>query len=124
MNQVKLNDRWTRSSNGWVAGVCQGIGERLDINPGMIRLGWLLSILFFGVGLFAYLAFVFCLPVEGNEAAEDRPKLLGVCYRLAQRLDLDVGLLRVLVVLLSVSSLGTAFLAYIVMHFLIPSEAH
>ena len=123
MKPNRLQDQWTRSEDGWIAGVCQGLGERFDINPGALRLLWMISILFFGVGVFAYFIFAFCLPVEGHEETTQRPKFLGVCLRLSQRMDLDVGLLRVLAILIGVGSLGTTILAYIILHFLIPAES-
>lgn len=124
MKTIYQNKPWTRSQDGWIAGVCQGLGERFDINPNVIRLMWVASILFLGFGVFAYLVFTFCLPVEGHEDEGHEPKILGVCYRLAKKMDIDLGLLRVLVVLISISSLGTAILAYIILHFLIPADAH
>ena len=123
MNAIRLRNQWTRSSDGWLAGVCQGLGERFDMSPGVIRLMWFMSILFFGVGLFFYFICAFCLPVEGHEEDALKPKILGVCYRLSQKMDVDVGLLRIIAILIAVGSLGTTIFAYIVMHFLIPSES-
>jgi len=122
MNAIRLQNQWTRSSDGWLAGVCQGLGERFAVSTGLLRLIWLMSVLFFGVGLILYFICAFCLPVEGREEEALKPKILGVCVRLSQRLDMDVGLLRILMVLIALGSFGTTALAYIVIHFLLPTE--
>lgn len=123
MKHLGQNNQWVRSHDGWIAGVCQGLGERFDLNPGFLRLLWIGSVLFFGVGLFLYFVLAFCLPLEGREEEALRPRFLGVCSRLAQRMDLDVGLVRTLMVIVGVGSLGTTFLVYIILHFLVPSES-
>jgi phage shock protein C len=122
MSTTILNDEWTRSENGWIAGVCQALGERFDINPTGIRILWLISVCFFGIGFLAYFIIAFCVPVKSKYQESLKPKFLGVCYRLSQRLELDLGLLRILTVLIAIGSMGTTILAYIVIHFLIPKE--
>ncbi|MCJ8275337.1 MAG: PspC domain-containing protein [Bdellovibrionales bacterium] len=122
MTQNVLQSRWIRSERGWVAGVCQGLGERFDTSPGVLRALWMMSILFFGVGLFFYFICAFCLPVEGKEHLVDEGKILGVCARLSEKFDMDVGLLRILAVIIGLGSFGTTILAYIILHFLIPSN--
>jgi phage shock protein C len=122
MNQFLLQEPWTRSANGWIAGVCEGIANKLDLNVGVIRLIWFLSVWFAGVGLLLYFVCAFSLPVEGKVEQSQRPKILGVCWRLSQRLGVDVGLLRIVMVLIALGSVGTTILAYIVVHFLLPEE--
>lgn len=110
---------WTRSPNGWVAGVCQGLGERFDIKPNVVRFIWFLSVFFIGAGFVFYIICALCLPVQGREEYARQPKFLGVCYRLSEKLNVDVGLLRIVTVLIGLGSLGTTALAYIVIHFLL-----
>lgn len=124
MTQALTAGKWVRSREGWVAGVCQGIGERMDISPALLRLGWLISILFFGVGLLFYFIAAFCLPVEGKEDKAYEARVLGVCSRLAEKFDMDVGLTRILAVVIGLSSLGTTVLAYIILHFLVPGNSN
>lgn len=123
MKDITVIRTWTRSQEGWLAGVCQGLGERFDINPGLLRLIWLGSILFLGVGLLLYFVFAFCLPVEGRESNVLEPRFLGVCSRIALKTDMDVGLLRVLTVLIGLGSLGLTIVAYFIIHFLVPRES-
>lgn len=122
MNQFDIKTPWTRSPNGWIAGVCQGIGERLDISPAGVRLLWFLSVWFFGFGIVFYIICAFCLPMQGHEAGAQKPKILGVCYRLSQRFDMDVGLIRILAVIIALGSMGTTLLAYVLIHFLVPPQ--
>ncbi len=119
-----LQNPWTRSPNGWLAGVCQGVGERFDIKPNVIRIIWFLSVFFIGAGLVFYIICALCLPVQGREEYARQPKLLGVCYRLSEKLNVDVGLLRIVTVLIGLGSLGTTALAYIVIHFLLGSSTN
>ena len=122
MNGLRLQDQWSRSNDGWLAGVCQGLGERFEINPGLVRLMWFISILFFGVGLFLYFLCAFIMPVEGNEDSVLEPKLLGVCLRLSQKFDVDVVPLRIFTFLALMGSFGTILLLYFVLHFVLPSQ--
>lgn len=41
-------------TNRKIGGVCGGLGEYFNIDPTIIRLVWLLSILLFGTGLLVY----------------------------------------------------------------------
>lgn len=55
--------RLTRSeTDRWIAGVAGGIAERLGLDPTLVRLAWVLSIFFGGLGVFAYLVLWIVLP--------------------------------------------------------------
>lgn len=114
---------WVRSNRGWIAGVCRGLAERFDLNPMGVRLLWLVSVLFLGFGFLFYFICALCLPAEGHEASAQEAKLLGVCYRISKKFDLDVGLLRVLTVVIALGSIGTTLIAYVIVHFLMPKTA-
>ncbi|QNO14457.1 PspC domain-containing protein [Alkalicella caledoniensis] len=45
-----------------VAGVCGGIAEYFDLDPSLIRIGWVLFILFGGSGLLAYIIAAIIIP--------------------------------------------------------------
>ena len=43
------------SSNKKIAGVCGGVAEYLGIDATIVRIIWLVLVLFYGVGLLAYI---------------------------------------------------------------------
>ena len=43
--------RLTRSNNKRIGGVCAGLAEYLDIDPTIVRIEWVVMVLFAGVGL-------------------------------------------------------------------------
>src|SRR6201982_70793 len=45
-----------------IAGVCAGLADYFDLDPTIIRLVWLLAILFAGTGLIAYIILWIALP--------------------------------------------------------------
>ncbi len=121
MNSLRLQNQWTRSSEGWLAGVCQGLGERFDLNPGALRLIWFLSFLCLGIGFIPYFILAFIMPLEGEEERALQPKVLGVCLRLSEKLDIDVVPLRLITVFALFGSAGTILFIYVLLHFLLPS---
>lgn len=52
-------------------GVCGGIGEYLDIDPVLVRLLWILLIMFGGSGVVAYLVAMFIIPKQPEESDPD-----------------------------------------------------
>ncbi len=119
---VIVDQKWLRSSQGLIAGVCEGVGRRLGVDPWLVRLGWLLSVCLFGTGILAYLVLAICLPREDDPVQGQRRRLLGVCWRISQRTGMEVGIVRALTVVLSVASLGLTVLAYIVLNFVLEPE--
>jgi phage shock protein C len=43
-------------------GVCSGLGNYLDIDPTVIRIIFLISVLFFGTGILIYLILAIAMP--------------------------------------------------------------
>jgi len=62
--------RLTRdTSEGMAGGVCAGIARRYGLDPGLVRLVWvLLTVLTSGVGVVVYIAAWVILPAEGTPA--------------------------------------------------------
>ncbi|NQY99551.1 MAG: PspC domain-containing protein [Bdellovibrionales bacterium] len=112
-----------RSDDGAVAGVCKGLSEVLDIDLGLLRLGFAISCLFGGCGFFAYLALAFSLPRQDQLNTAYEAKILGVCSMIARKLDLDVGVVRFLAILSPLWSLGGSILVYILIKFLMSEPA-
>ncbi len=50
-----MTKRLYKSKNKKFLGVCGGIADYLDVDPTVIRLIWLIAMLCFGTGLFAYI---------------------------------------------------------------------
>lgn len=115
-----INYRWTRASDGALAGVCKGLGDALGIETWILRVIWIVSVLWFGTGILFYLILAICLPrVDKLDHALDR-KLLGVCARIAKRYRIEVGLVRTGFVLLALITFGVAILGYGLCYFLVP----
>lgn len=47
-----------------LAGVCAGLGEYFDIDPTLIRVLWLLAVVFGGTGILAYIIAWIVMPEE------------------------------------------------------------
>src|SRR5262245_4922808 len=133
MNSPKRLAR--RSSEGRIAGVCAGLAEYFEVDVTLVRVGWVvLSIVPGGIvgGLLAYLAAWVVMPddrtaavhVAGKRLARsmtDR-KLGGVCGGLAEYLDTDATVVRLIWAIAAVIPgcivLGIA--AYVIAWFVIP----
>jgi phage shock protein PspC (stress-responsive transcriptional regulator) len=78
-----------------VAGVCGGLGEYLGFDPTLIRIAWLVSIIFAGVGLFAYLIAAVIIPEETRAHAANKAvlPLRGAGFRAWAGVDSNRGLL-------------------------------
>ncbi len=112
--------RWTRASDGALAGVCKGLAQAFEIETWMLRIIWLVAILWFGSGVLLYLTLWYALPrVDRLDYALDR-KVLGVCARIAKRYQLEVGVVRTTALLFLYVTFGAAILVYGLCYFLIP----
>lgn len=61
-----MEKRLTRVENGkMLCGVCAGIGKYFNIDPTLVRLGFVILPCFGGSGLLAYLAAAIIIPKEG-----------------------------------------------------------
>lgn len=58
----------TRSNNKMIAGVCGGLADYLDVDPTLVRIGYvlfaILSVAF--PGILAYIIFMFIMPSAPN----------------------------------------------------------
>ncbi len=115
--------KWVRSNDGMIFGVCKGLANSLEISTGLLRLIFVFSVLFFGVGIGLYLLFSLCLPREDKMDKALEPQLLGVCAKVAVRTDLEVGVVRVLCVCLAIMSFGATIVGYIVLYFVLDTQA-
>lgn len=128
-----------RPAEGRIAGVCAGIAEYLDLDVTFVRLTWvILSIVpggFVG-GVVAYIAAWILVP-EGTAAPQrnagakrltrsrsDR-KIAGVCGGLAEYLDVDPTVVRLIRTALTVvpGAIVLGVFAYLVAWFIIPPQS-
>lgn len=70
---VKL---YRSKQNRVIAGVCGGIAEYLNIDPLIIRIGWIATAFFAGAGIIAYIAAIFIIPENSGQESEPRRGLL------------------------------------------------
>lgn len=59
----KSKKRLYRSTNdSKIFGVCGGLAEYFDIDPTLVRIGWIIFSLVYGSGILAYVICAFCMP--------------------------------------------------------------
>ncbi|MFW5758143.1 MAG: PspC domain-containing protein [Bacteroidota bacterium] len=56
--------RLRKSNDRKLFGVCGGLGEFFEIDPTMIRIAFLVSIIIFGTGLLLYLILAIIMPTR------------------------------------------------------------
>lgn len=115
--------RWVRAKDGALAGVCKGLGLALDIETWILRVIWLVAVLWFGTGFLFYLILAICLPRVDKLDQAQNGKLLGVCARISRRYRIEVGLVRTGFVLAALITLGVAILGYGLCYFFVPQES-
>lgn len=50
-----------------LCGVCGGIAEYFDIDPTLVRIGWVIFSLVYGSGILAYIICAFCMPTKSDK---------------------------------------------------------
>ena len=115
--------KWVRSSEGWLAGVCEGLAESFNMPVWAMRAIWILgTLLSVGTGLFAYAILAYCLPEKHRVHEAEQKKVLGVCLRLSRALNMEVAVVRVLTIFLALASLGITLVGYLILNFVIPDR--
>lgn len=117
-----IDKRWVRSSDGWVFGVFDGLGERFEVEPNLLRAIWLLSVFLFGSGIFIYLLMSMVLPREDKLERYEESKFLGVCLKLSRNYGVDLGLVRLITVMSFLASFGLSLIAYIALYIFLPEN--
>ena len=56
--------RLTRSDDKMIVGVCAGLAEYLDIDPTIVRIVWVLMVLFAGFGILLYVILWLIMPKQ------------------------------------------------------------
>lgn len=60
--RVEIMKRLFKSRNKMIAGVCAGIAEYFNIDPTLVRLGWVLFCALGGSGVLAYIICAIVIP--------------------------------------------------------------
>ncbi|MBL7544442.1 MAG: PspC domain-containing protein [Bdellovibrionaceae bacterium] len=115
--------KWVRAEDGIISGVCLQLARQLNIDPWLVRAVWLMTLCLFGTGLLAYLICTVALPRTDRLENANEKKILGVCVRLSQRGNLEVGLARLVALTLLVISCGAMIAAYVILYFLLPTTS-
>jgi phage shock protein PspC (stress-responsive transcriptional regulator) len=66
MNNMSAPKRLYRSRNRWLAGVCGGIADYMNLDPTIIRVLWIVFALAYGVGILAYIVAWLVIPQGPN----------------------------------------------------------
>ena len=117
-----IDKRWVRSSDGWVFGVFEGLGERFEVEPNLLRVIWFLSVFLFGSGIFLYLLLSMVLPREDKLDRYEESKVLGVCLKLSRNYGVDPGLVRLITVMSFFASFGLSLIAYVALFIFLPEN--
>lgn len=127
------------------SGVCGGIAEFVGISPTIVRTIFILSLLFGGAGVWAYLIFMVILPkrdeqiidaeivvdeIEYDETGKPFQKIrrsnkdsiiAGVCGGLSDYLKWDASIIRIAFVAMSFAG-GIGFALYLIFWLMFPLE--
>lgn len=112
---------WSRSENGMIFGVCQGLANRFDADVMLVRLIFVFLVLLGLSGILIYLAMAIGIPHEEDLTGSMDSRLFGVCARFSRRFNLDVGLVRAGSLLMLLCTGGTLILVYFALYFILPT---
>jgi phage shock protein C len=59
-----MTKRLVKSTDKKIFGVCGGLGQYFDIDPTVVRIAFLISVIIFGTGLLLYLIMAIVMPNE------------------------------------------------------------
>lgn len=109
--------KFVRAPNGLLFGVCQGLGESFGLNPVILRILWFFTFFYYFLGVGLYLALAISLPRKDRLDKALKRQILGVCATISLKSDIEVGLVRLLALLLLFFTGGLAFLFYVILYF-------
>lgn len=118
-----VGKKWTRSSSGWLGGVCGGLAKTLDMNPTVFRLFWFFATAFFGLTVFMYIVLWAVMPREDRQYDPDTKIVFGVCLNISQRTGIEVSWIRAIAVLSPIPTLGTTLIIYLALALFLPSKS-
>ena len=124
MSEIVKTELCRTTEDSVLAGVCGGIARRFNIESWIVRTGFVLGILMIGLSPILYLICAFSFPKDSEAHDAYNAKILGVCSRLAKKMDWDIAIVRSVftasLILSLIPSFGTTLIIYFIMHFVLP----
>ena len=118
-------------TNKKIAGICAGFGEYFDLDPSIIRIVWLATVLLGGTGVLIYLICWLVIPLNTEQhivttfhpltRSKNNKIIAGVCGGLGEYFQIDPVIFR-LAFIVAVLALGMGILLYIILWIAVPSE--
>jgi len=135
---MKIKKKLYRNKeNGMLAGVCAGLSDYFDIDVNVLRIAWVVLALFFGSGIFIYLAATLIIPEKPHNEnviemvetstekklrlSQENKMLAGVCGGLAEYFDVDVSVIRFIFIILTFVY-GIGIITYIILLVFLPEK--
>lgn len=115
---VHHSARFVRT-NGAIAGVASGLARDFKLDVVLVRIAWVVAVCM-GFGFFLYVACWIAFPPESDATLGNRKRLLGVCWRIAERSSQPVGMIRLASLGLLCISGGTAVVGYVLALLILP----
>jgi phage shock protein PspC (stress-responsive transcriptional regulator) len=109
-----------RSNDGMFLGVLSGLARTLGLDPLVLRLLWLISVLFFGTGILIYFFMAVLMPIDGKIEEFERPKVLGVCTKVGAQYGHEVALVRMVFTAGFFLSFGLVLVVYLGLWLFLP----
>jgi phage shock protein C len=122
------------STNKKIAGICGGIAEYFQLDPTLIRIIWLSSVLMGGTGILVYVICWIIVPEKQNShvisAIQSSPlrrslhnkRIAGVCGGLGEHFKIDPIIMRIGFLILALCGVGWGILLYIILWIALPLE--
>jgi len=126
MNSLIKSELCKSSTDSVLAGVCGGIAKRFKLESWVVRVGFVMGIIALGITPILYIVFAISFPKDSELHEAGNSKVLGVCSRLAKKMDWDIAIVRSVflscLLLSLIPSFGTTLLIYFIMHFVLPEQ--
>jgi len=143
-NNINSIKRLYRSSEDKkILGICAGIAEYFEVDPTLIRILWLLLIIFgSGIFLIVYILLYFIIPAKENtnrilpfdlrpyknkrlKRSLNERVFAGICGGIANYLMVDPAIVRIIAVILDIlTGIIPLFIIYLLLIWIVPLDAN
>lgn len=123
----KTKKMYRNTQNKKIAGVCSGIADYFGLDPTIVRIGWVILSLFWA-GILLYIILWIIMPEYAGKSGNPRKlyrstkdkKIAGVCGGIAEHLDADPTLVRLIWLFLFFT--GAGFILYLILWLVMPKK--